>query len=41
MKKDKEAIYGLLAPWIFIMGVCCLMIILLIIDFAFGLSLVK
>ena len=39
MRRDKNAMYGLLAPWIFIIGVCGLMIVLLTIDLVFNLGL--
>jgi|TARA_B110000908_G_C9928732_1_gene302921 hypothetical protein len=39
MRREDEAIYGLMAPWIFIAGVCVLMFILVIVDAAFNLGL--
>ena len=41
MKREDEAIYGLLAPWIFISGVCVLMVILVIVEAVFNLGLSK
>jgi len=37
--RDDDAIYGLLAPWIFIIGACSLLIILVIVDTIFNLGL--
>jgi len=39
MKREDEAVLGLLAPWIFIMGMCGLMVVLVIIDSIFNLGL--
>jgi len=39
MKREDEAIYGFLAPWIFIAGVCALMVILVIVDAVFNTGL--
>jgi len=33
--------YGVMAPWIFLVVVCALMIVLLIIDFTFNLGLAR
>jgi hypothetical protein len=37
--KDKDIIYGVMAPWIFIWGMCGLMVILVILDWIFNLGL--
>ena len=34
--KDKDAMYGLLIPWLFIWGVCGAMLVLIILDAIFG-----
>jgi len=39
MKKENEAIYGVLAPWIFIFGICAILFILVIVDAIFNLGL--
>ena len=39
MKRDEQAMYALMIPWLFIIGVCGVMIIALILDFIFGLGL--
>jgi len=37
--KDKDIIYGIMAPWIFIWGMCALMVVLVILDWIFNLGL--
>ena len=37
--KDKDAIYALMIPWLFIWGMCGALTILVIIDWLFGLGL--
>jgi fatty acid desaturase len=37
--KDKDIIYGVMAPWIFIWGMCALMVVLVILDWIFNLGL--
>jgi len=37
--RDDDGIYGLMIPWIFIMGMCSIMVILVILDFIFDLGL--
>ena len=37
--REDDAIYSLMAPWIFIMGACSILVILVIIDFIFNLGL--
>jgi hypothetical protein len=39
--KDKDAMYGLMIPFLFIWGVCGAMLILVIIDAIFGLGLAQ
>ena len=39
MKREDEAIYGLLAPWLFIIGMCAILSVLVIIDSVFNLGL--
>ena len=39
MKREDEAIYGLLAPWLFIIGMCTILSVLVIIDSVFNLGL--
>jgi len=39
MRREDEAIYGLLAPWMFIAGVCGLLIILVVVDAVFNMGL--
>jgi hypothetical protein len=39
--KDKDAIYGLMIPFLFIWGMCGALLILVIIDAIFGLGLAQ
>jgi hypothetical protein len=39
--RDKDAIYGLMIPWLFIIGVCGIMIVALILDFIFDIGLTQ
>tara|TARA_R110000824_G_scaffold148253_1_gene317927 strand:+ start:355 stop:480 length:126 start_codon:yes stop_codon:yes gene_type:complete len=39
MKRDEQAMYALMIPWLFIVGVCGVMIIALILDFIFDIGL--
>ena len=39
--KDKDAMYGLLIPWLFIWGMCGALLVLVIIDAIFGLGLAQ
>jgi len=39
--RDKDAMYGLMIPFLFIWGVCGAMLILVIIDAIFGLGLAQ
>ena len=37
--RDDDAIYGLMAPWLFIIGTCGVMIVVVAIDLIFNLGL--
>ena len=39
MKRDEQAMYALMIPWLFIMGVCGVMVIGVILDFIFDIGL--
>ena len=39
--RDKDAIYGLMIPFLFIWGMCGVMIIAVILDFIFDIGLSK
>ncbi len=39
MKRDKHAMYALMIPWLFIIGMCGVMIIAVILDFIFDIGL--
>ena len=39
--RDKDAMYGLLIPWLFIWGMCGALLVLVIIDAIFGLGLAQ
>ena len=39
--RDKDAMYGLLVPWLFIWGVCGVMLIVVILDAIFDLGLAQ
>jgi hypothetical protein len=39
MKREDEEILGLLSPWIFIIGMCGLLTVLVIVDSIFNLGL--
>ena len=39
MKRDDQAMYALMAPWLFLIGMCGVMVITVILDFIFGLGL--
>ena len=41
MKRDEQAMYALMIPWLFIIGVCGVMIIALILDLIFDIGLTK
>ena len=39
--RDKDTMYGLLIPWLFIWGMCGALLVLVIIDAIFGLGLAQ
>ena len=39
MKRDEHAMYALIIPWLFIIGVCGVMIVAVILDFIFDIGL--
>lgn len=39
MRRDDQAMYALMIPWLFIIGMCGVMIVAVVLDFIFGLGL--
>jgi len=39
MRRDEQAMYALMIPWLFIIGVCGIMIIAVALDLVFNLGL--
>ena len=39
MRRDEQAMYALMVPWLFIIGVCSVMIVTVVLDLIFNLGL--
>jgi hypothetical protein len=39
MRRDDQAMYALMIPWLFIIGMCGVMIVAVVLDFMFDLGL--